>query len=352
MSRPLRNLVGGLVVLVVLCGLAVLGYLRAGWPLLDAIYMVVLTIFSVGYGEVRPLDSPGLVVFTVILIILGCSVVIFIMGAMIQLLTEGQIRNIMGGGRMSKDIRKLNGHVIVCGLGRVGRLVVSELEKTGRPFVVVDEDPDRLGALDPKGHFHVTGDATDEKTLIEAGVERAATLASVLPSDASNVFITLSARNLNPDLRIIARGDFPSTEAKLIQAGANKAVLPTHIGAERIAGLVLRPDATEYFEEDAKSGGLADDLGELGIRVEEIRIPAESELVGATLEELETRGRSAFLVVAVRRKDGSSVHKPPLFTRLESDDTLIVMCHENVVPDFTERFFVKREIRYRGAVSR
>ncbi|MGB6222313.1 potassium channel family protein [Haloferula sp.] len=351
MSRPLRNLVAGLCALALVFLAGVSGYVIAGWPLLDAIYMVILTVFSVGYGEVRPIDSTGLMTFTVIIIVLGCTTVIYLMGAFVQFLTEGQILNALGGRRMSKEVQKLTNHVIVCGYGRVGRQIIAELESAVRDFVVIDRDLDRLTEVSGKGHYHVSGDATDEKTLLEAGIERAQTLASVLPSDAANVFITLSARNLNPKLRIIARGDFPSTEAKLLQAGADKAVLPTHIGAERIAGLILRPDATEFLEQDAQTGGLSGDLAEIGVQVQEMQIPADSDLVGATLAELETRGRSAFLVVAVRRADGSSIHKPPLDTRLDTGDTLIVMCHQGIIPDFTERLFPKRQIHYRGATS-
>ena len=351
MSRPLRNLIAGLCALVLIFLVGVGGYVISGWPLLDAVYMVILTVFSVGYGEVRPIDTPGLMAFTVLIIVLGCTTVIFLMGAFIQFLTEGQILSALGGRRMSKEVKRLSGHVIVCGLGRVGRQIIAELESAGRDFVVIDRDLDRLSEISGRGRYHVSGDATNETTLLEAGIERADCLASVLPSDAANVFITLSARNLNPKLRIIARGDYPSTEAKLLQAGADRAVLPTHIGAERIAGLILRPDATEFLEQDAQTGGLSSDLSEIGIQVQEIQIPGDSDLVNATLAELETRGRSAFLVVAVRRADGDSIHKPPLDTRLAANDTLIVMCHQGIIPDFTERLYPKRQIQYRGASS-
>ena len=128
MSRPLKNMAAGLGVLFAIFLIAVLGYVAAGWPLLDAVYMVIITVFSVGYGEVRPIDSPELTIFTVTIIILGCSTVIYIMGAFVQLLTENQIQDAIGGKRMSKNIDQLSNHVIICGFGRVGRLIAAELE--------------------------------------------------------------------------------------------------------------------------------------------------------------------------------------------------------------------------------
>ena len=352
MSRSLSKLLVGIAVLSFILVVSVLGYVAAGWSLLDAIYMVIITIFSVGFGEVRPIDSPGLVIFTSIVIVLGCSTVIYIMGVFFQLLMAGQISEALGERNMNKKINALKDHVIICGFGRVGRQLVSELADARVPFVVIDRTIERLDELESDGHFFIAGDATEEKVLIEAGIEHASTLASVLPDDAANVFITLSARNLNSSLRIVARGDYPSTKEKLLQAGADKAVLPTHIGAERLAGLILRPDATAFFEADAQSGHLASDLAELGIEVEEIKIPSDSHLVGSTLAELETRGRSAFLIVSIQRKDGTSIHSPPLETNLVAEDTLIVMCHAGSATDFAQRFHLKREISYRGAVSR
>lgn len=250
---------------------------------------------------------------------------------------------------MTHELEKLSGHVIICGFGRVGNQIAADLDQAGWDYVVIDRDEDRLKSLAEKDRLYVVGDATDEEILSQAGIDRAATLATVLPSDAANVFITLSARNQNDSLRIVARGDFPSTESKLLQAGADKVVLPTHIGAERLAGLILRPDATDFFEQDAQSGHLADDLSEIGVQVEQIVVPEDSELDGATLEDLENRGRSAFLIVAVRRKSGESIHKPPLDTRLEGGDTLIVMCHAGVIPDFNEMLASRHAIQYRGA---
>jgi voltage-gated potassium channel len=168
MSRPLKDMAAGLGGLLAIFLVAVLGYVAAGWPLLDAVYMVVITLFSVGYGEVRPIDSPELTIFTVTIIILGCSTVIYIMGAFVQLLTENQIQNAIGGKRMSKNIEQLSNHVIICGFGRVGQLIAAELEQVHVPFVVIDRDPDRLSDVESMHHRYVSGDATDESILLRA----------------------------------------------------------------------------------------------------------------------------------------------------------------------------------------
>lgn len=347
MNKPLRNFLIGISFLGGLFVVAVTGYYLAGWSLLEAVYMVILTFFSVGYSEVRPIDSPGLVLFTTIVIVLGCSNVIYIMGAFFQLLTEGQIQNAINEKRMNSEIKKLTDHVIICGYGRVGQCLSDELADAGRDFIIIESDPTRCRLIADKKYAHLVGDATDEDLLTQAGIKRADTLASVLSDDAANVFITLSARNMNKDLRIIARGDYPSTEAKLIQAGADKAILPTLIGADRLAGLVLRPNATEYLEEDGLRGQLGSDLQQLGVQMHEIALPDDSDLIGSNLAVLETRGRSAFLVVCVKRHHGEVIHKPALNTELIKGDTLIVMCYIGSLPELSKSMTGK--VQYRGS---
>jgi voltage-gated potassium channel Kch len=236
-TYPTRNLLYGLGFISVVMVVGVIGYLMAGWDLSDSIYMVVISIFTVGYGEVRPIQEEGLRGLTMGVIVLGCFSVIFVSGAFVQVLLEGQIRRVLGEKRMNAELKKLNKHAIICGYGRIGRMVAADLKAGQRPFIIVDKDPKRLESARESGYLTLEGEATEETVLLEAGVTRAA----VLPSDASNVFITLSARELNPDLTIIARGEDPSTERKLLQAGANRVVLPAHIGAERITHLILFP---------------------------------------------------------------------------------------------------------------
>ncbi len=325
MTYPTRNLVYGLSFMVVIMVIGVVGYMLAGWDWSDAVYMVVITIFTVGYGEVRPIQQEGLRGFTMGLIVLGCISVIFVSGALVQYLLEGQIRRALGDRRMSAELKKLNNHTIICGYGRIGRMVAADLKAGQRPFVIVDKDTRRLEAAREAGYLTLEGEATEESVLLEAGVTRASCLATVLPSDASNVFITLSARDLHPDLIIIARGEDPSTERKLIQAGANRVVLPAHIGAERITHLILFPEATELIDDADKSHHLKEELGDLGLALEEAVLAKYSSFVGKTVGELESIHAGNVIVVALHRRSGGTELRPTRETLLHAGDGVVAV---------------------------
>ena len=325
MTYPTRNLVYGLCFMAGVMVVGVIGYLLAGWDFSDAVYMVVISIFTVGYGEVRPIQQEGLRGLTMGVIALGCFSVIFVSGALVQFLMEGQIRRALGDRRMTAELKKLNKHTIICGYGRIGRMVAADLKSGQRPFIIVDKDARRLEAAREAGYLTLEGEATEESVLLEAGVTRASVLATVLPSDASNVFITLSARDLHPELMIIARGEDPSTERKLIQAGANRVVLPAHIGAERISHLILFPEAAELITDAEKSHHLQEELGDLGLELEEAVIPKYSPYVGKTVGELETLHSGNVIVVALHRKGGGTELRPNRDSRLESGDGVVAV---------------------------
>lgn len=325
MSYPTRNLVYGLCFMAMVMMFGVLGYLMAGWGLSDAVYMVVISIFTVGYGEVRPINEEGLRGFTMMLIVLGCFSVIFVSGALVQFLMEGQIRRALGDRRMSAELKKLNKHTIICGYGRIGRMVAADLKAGQRPFIIVDKDLRRLELAREAGFLTLEGEATEESVLLEAGVTRAAVLATVLPSDAMNVFITLSARDLHPELMIIARGEDPATERKLIQAGANRVVLPAHIGAERITHLILFPEAAELIDDAEKSHHLKEELGDLGLELEEAVIPKYSPFVGRTVGELETQHSGNVIVVALHQKSGGTELRSNREGLLEAGDGIVAV---------------------------
>ena len=310
-------------VAVLLMGIS--GYLIAGWDLSDSIYMVVISMFSVGYGEVRPLQEEGLRGFTMVLIVFGCLSVIFVSGALVQVLLEGQIRRALGERRMNAELKKLNQHTIICGYGRIGRMVAADLQSAQRPFLIVDKDVKRLESAKEAGYLTLEGEATEESVLLEAGVTRAGILATVLPSDASNVFITLSARDLNPELMIIARGEDPATERKLLQAGANRVVLPAHIGAERIAHLILFPEAVELIDDADKSHHLKEELGDLGLEMEEAVITQNSPYHGKSVGELEKANAGGVIVVALHRKGGGTELRPRRDTVLHAGDGVVAV---------------------------
>ena len=325
MTYPTRNLIYGLSFMAAVMVLGVIGYLLAGWDFSDSVYMVVITIFTVGYGEVRPLQEEGLRGFTMLLIVLGCFSVIFVSGALVQFLMEGQIRRALGLRRMSAELKKLNQHTIICGYGRIGRMVAADLKSGQRPFIIVDKDARRLEAAREAGYLTLEGEATEESVLLEAGVTRAAVLATVLPSDAMNVFITLSARDLNPELVIIARGEDPATERKLIQAGANRVVLPAHIGAERISHLILFPEAAELIDDAEKAKHLKQELGDLGLEMEEAVISKFSPFVGKCVGDLEALHSGAFIVVALHRREGGTELRPSRGTLLQAGDGVVAV---------------------------
>ncbi len=287
--------------MLVVSACATAAYVANGWRLGDALYMVVLTVYTVGYDEVVPINTPELRAITIALIVTGCTGMIFLTGTLIQLITASQLQQLFGFRRMQKEIDRLTDHVIICGYGRIGQMLARELQAGKSDFVIVERGDGRMTAARELGFLSLQGDATDEDVLRLAGISRARALATVLPDDAANVFITLSARSLNRELTIIARGEAASTEGKLIQAGADRVVLPTRIGAERMAELLLYQNVAKVLS-GIKAGDLdrlGRDLRRLGLEIEVVAAETGSQSVGATIGELEATAAGAF----PRRRD-------------------------------------------------
>jgi len=331
LGSPARGLFRALAFVGAVYVLAVTGFVALGWGPGDAAYMVMLTIFSVGFNEVHPIDTPLLRALTMATILLGCTGMIVLTGALVQFLTHMQLRRLLGVDRMKSEIDKLSGHTIICGFGRIGQQLARELADAHQGFVIVERNPVKLASAQAAGHICLAGDATDEESLQAAGIDRARVLASVLPDDATNVFITLSARNLNPRLEIIARGELPSTESKLIHAGADKVVLPTHIGAERIAEMILYPSTARFLRESAPMRDLKRGLHEFGLEIEAVTIPASGALTGASVAEAERRGNGNFFIVQIDRPGGQSYVHPSGDIRIEADDTVVLVLRGNKV---------------------
>ncbi len=318
-------MVGGLLFVLAVGIAATAAYVACGWPVGDAIYMVVMTVYTVGYGEVHPVTTPMLRFITIALIVTGCTGMIFLTGALVQLITSIQLQRFFGVRRMQKDIERLSGHVIVCGFGRIGQMLARDLRQGGTACLVIERGETRFRQAVAQGFLAMQGDATDEDTLKSAGVSRARALATVLPDDAANVFITLSARSLNRDLSLIARGEAPSTERKLLQAGANRVVLPAYIGAERIAELILFSDLGRTLEAGAREPDLARYLRRLGLELEVVPAAAGSRSVGMTVADLEAEGAGAFLVVALTRADTGTTLQPSPDATLAPGDGLALL---------------------------
>jgi voltage-gated potassium channel len=274
----------------------------------------------------------------------GCSALLYIIGGMIQMGLEGEIDRALGARRMSLGISSLKEHTIICGFGRMGQTLAAELKASNSPFVIVEKSDERKDLAEEMGYLVMHSNATNEAALEDAQIAKARALATVLPVDADNVFITLSARNLNPNLKIFARGEIPSTEPKLRQAGADHVVLPATIGGVRLAHMIARPAATHLLSSLENAETLAQDLEELGINMGEIPIQPGSQFDGKTIADLEIKGTGAYLIVAIRRADGTLVTSPHGEIVVEGGDTMIVMGHGSNVPRLTLEPTPAREI--------
>ncbi len=325
-----RKLRGSLLYLGAVFAVSVVGYLIYGWSFIDSIYMVVITMFGVGFGEVHPVESIGGKIFTMFVIVGGTSAVVYVIGQVISFVTEGEIMKAIGELRKSRQVEGISQHAILCGYGRIGQILARMLADEGFPFVIVDVDDVRLALAEASGFLFVKGSATEEETLVRAGVERADVLATVLPQDTLNVFITLTARNLNRRLRIIARGEQPSTEKKLKQAGADEVILPAAIGGMRIAHSITRPAAMNLLGD--QHGIVAGELKRLGVEIDELRLHERTHLIGKTVAELQTLSDGHLLALAVNRADGMLIRSDFLDHRLAAGDAVIIVGRTEALP--------------------
>jgi voltage-gated potassium channel len=345
-ESPVRNLTAGVAYTITVMILATAAYMTVGWSFKDAIYMVIVTVYTVGYGEVRPIDTSVLRVITLSLIVFGCTGVIFLTGALVQFFTLSQVSKAIK--RMNTQIDQLNGHVVVCGFGRLGTELARSLSASSAGFVILEENEARATEAREKGYLCIHGDAASEPVLLAAGVMRAHALATVLSNDAVNVFITLSARALNPDMTIVARGELASTENKLLQAGADKVVLPTHIGAERITELLLYEESARFIEGLERSHGFQRLLHNFGIELEVVTAAPESPAIHQTVAGIERQARGAFFIVQINRRDGDVFTSPPATTVIGEGDGVVLIGRPNRAAILTSLFEPRRRAGVRG----
>lgn len=317
--EPRQRLVIALVSILLVIAVGTIGLMVLdNWPAFDALYMVVITIATVGYGEVRPLSPVGRA-FVMVLILVGVGTVFYSLTSVAEVLIEHQIApGKVLRRRMRQQVRKMRNHVIVCGYGRVGTQVAGELAREGVPVVVVDlaaEVVERCGAA---GHACVQGDAADDDCLREAGIEQARGLVVTTNSDANNVYVTLAARSLRPDLYIVARLDADEAAPKLTKAGANRVISPYHLGGRRMASLVLRPAAVDFIDTALRS-----QQGTL--QLEEVQVQEGAPLAGQTLSVLRRQVGAEAAVLAVIKSSGNALANPPATTTIMPGDVLIVL---------------------------
>ena len=336
LNRPLQRIITGVALSLGTMFLGSMGYVLMGWNPIDALYMVVITMFGVGYGEVQPIDSMTLKVYTILLIFSGSFAVIYTASGIVSFITEGQLKAALGERRMSQGIRTQRNHVIICGFGRLGQILARELQKAGTPFVIIDNDEQRRENAEEHGYLVLVGNAIEEDTLRMVNIERAAVLATVLPSDADNVFITLTARTLNEDITIIARGEVATTESKLRQAGANHVILPATIGGTKMAELILKPESEDVLMKLGQAPTFSDELKQLGMRIFEFPIQPGSFVAGHTLTEMQAQGSASTLVIGVRTPDGKTHFKPKGERRIREGETIIFIGPEEGDLDMEE----------------
>ena len=319
MFKEFKNIL--FIVLALFIG-GTIGYsIIEGWDIFDSLYMTIITLSTTGYREIKPLSDFGRI-FTMVLIILGVSILFYMLGNLNIVLFE---RNFFRNRKMQSRIDRFNEHYIVCGFGRMGRKIAAELDRRNKLYVVIEktESPDNgNGRL-----IYIQGDATEDGILAKAGIERARGLVAVLSDDASNVFTTLSARVLNPRLKIIAKAEEESSREKLLKAGADRVILPYEIGGFRVAQALLKPTVMDYIDEVFSRT-------DIGLEIEEVKLSDTSTLKGKTVSESGLRSDLNIIIIGISRESGEWIYNPRSDTILQQNDILIVIGGTNELIKF------------------
>lgn len=312
-----------LLLLLIVVMVTAAGYRALGGPhvsLLDAIYMAVITFATIGYGEVvETSGNPALRVFNMVMILFGVGVVLYVFSVSTAFVVEGELKDIFRRRKMLKQIRDMQNHYVICGAGETGFHVAQELQKTGTAFVVIDHDEERLDRVRHLGEFPVVrGEAADEGVLESAGLARARGLATVLPDDKDNLMVTVTARQMNPSIRIVARCADARMGEKMMRAGASSSVSPNMIGGMRLASELIRPHVVSFLDlmlrEKSKT-----------LRVDEISLGASSPWVAKTIGSTELHREFGLLALAVRKPSGQMLYNPQGDMVLDAGDVLVVM---------------------------
>jgi len=317
----IKHLIVSVLFTFLIVGFGTAGYMIIeDWEILDAFYMTVITMGTVGYGEVHEISNTGRL-FTTLLIFFGVSYFVYVTSVVVQFMVEGKMRTIFGRRMLDKKINRLKDHYIVCGYGRIGRVICKNLQKKPLSLVVIEKDRELIPVMDEDKVLYVCGDVLDEANLIKTGIKRAKGLVAVLATDADNVFLVLTARQLNPDLYIIARACQAESKSKLRAAGADNVESPYEKGGISIAQRILRPAVTNFLN-------LAFSAKRKDIQVEEILVASSSALTNVMLKDSGIRQRFNLIIIAIKKSDGSMLFNPSFETVIKAEDTVIAVGEE------------------------
>jgi voltage-gated potassium channel len=316
-------------------------HLIEGWSILDGLYVATQTVTTVGYGDLVPATRSGRV-FATIFMLAGVAVVLYALTTTVQAIVQSELVATFGQRRQSRKMSKLRNHFIICGAGRVGSHLARGLLASSESFVVLERDPQKVAELIDLGVMVLVRDATLEESLREAGVEHARGLAACLPDDADNVYVVLTARDLNPTLHIVARAAEEQAETKLIRAGANRVVAPTIIGGHRMAMALTKPAVDDFL------GSIT--ANRLELAFEQLEVGASSTLAGKKLRETNIRSELDIVVVSIRRGNGEILFNPTGEARIESGDVLIAIGHVESLMKLTE--LAKGAVHSKGQLTK
>ena len=316
--NPFRRLLPALIMLFVVVIVGTIGYrLIESWSFLDSLYMVIITLFTVGFQEVHALSPLGKL-FTIVIIVAGVGVAVYAGTQLVEIIIEGEILGYSRRRKMDKKIKDMKNHYIICGYGRTGHQVGAEFDAARVPYVVVDRKQGIEEQLGPRNIPYIVGDITSDENLIKAGIKAARGLITTADSDVANLYVTLSARVLNPNLYIVARASEIETENKLVMAGANRVIAPYYISGKRMAALATRPVTSDFLDMVMHGESLEFSLNE-------VPIPDNSPLINKTISEAEIRHKSGALVLAIRRADGTFDLQPDSSSPIAKGDTFVVI---------------------------
>jgi len=313
-----RHLIISILLMVLILSFGTVGYMHLeGWRMIDALYMTIITLTTVGYTEVNPLGEEGRA-FTILLIMLGVGLFLYVAGAVVQFMVEGQIRILFGRRRLDRQIGQLEDHYLICGYGRIGRVLARKLLQKPVDLVVIEQNRDLVPVMEADRVLFITGNATEEANLIKAGIQKAKGLVAVLATDTDNVFLVLTARQLKPELFIMARATEEESKITLEAAGASKVESPYDIGAASMAHRIVRPTVASFLD-------LAFAYRRTEIQMEEIPVDPNSDLAGVMLKDSGIRQKYNLILVAIKQANGEMLFNPSFETILRGGDKVVAV---------------------------